>query len=483
MSRRGLMVVVALLMADVLSTFELTMVLTAMPTITRSFGSTDVVWLVTGASLMATMVCALAGRLGDLYGRSRVLLIVMALAMLGSTIAAFATNLPMLIAGTSIQGAGSAILPLALALIRERFPSERVPFFIGVMLAGSMLGGLAGLLGGGLLVDNFGWQSIYGVSAAYAAVAIAAVWTMVGLGGARATDQRRVAMFRGAMFAPAIAMLLFAITKLRDWGIQDLRLLGLVAASLVIGGFWIRHQLREEHPLINLRLLVSPQMGIPYLCIALMALGTLQHTMILQMFLQQPLVTGAGLGLTATLASYALMPVRVVCVITSPVGGRLVQAFGPRSMLIYAAAAAAVGWAVIAAFPTLLPAVLAGAVIEGVAGGMLYTAASSAIVQGAPSDRIGEAAGLGAVVRAAALAVGSQVLAQILATWPVEAPTGGAMPSGQAYATSFIYIAATLLVMMGIAYLLPRRHGKARTAERAEAAEMLEQPDGAVLKL
>ncbi|MDP3750008.1 MAG: MFS transporter [Phenylobacterium sp.] len=470
MNRRDLMVVGALLLADILSTLEQTMVFTAMPTITREFDhSRDVLWLVTGGLLMGTMTCALAGRLGDLYGRSRMLLVVMGLACLGSTIAALAPSLSQLIAGTTLQGAGNAILPLALAVVRERFPTEKVPFYIGVMLTGSMVGALAGLLAGGLLVDNLGWQSIYFVSAGYAVAAMLAVGALVGVRGAKLLDEKRVAMICGALFAPAIAMLLFAITRIRDWGITDWRILSLVVASALIGGYWVRHQLREAYPLINLRLAVSRELGLPFLCISLIGLGTLQHTLILSMFLQQPQVTGAGLGLTATLAGYALMPVRVVGAVSSPAGGHLVQRLGVRAVMIYAALVAALGWLIIGLFPSYLPAVLLGAVLEGAAGVVVYAAASTAIVQAAPPDRIGEAAGLGAVMRAAMVAVGSQVIAQILATWPAQVDGHAAAPSERAYLVVFGYIGVTLLLMVGVASRMRGKEPYAAVA--AEAAQ------------
>ncbi|WP_337185647.1 MFS transporter [Phenylobacterium sp.] len=451
---RDLAVLSALLMADILSTFELTMVYTAMPTISRAFDhASDVVWLVTAGLLVSATACALCGRLGDIYGRSRILLIVMGISCVGSFIAALATGLPQLIVGTALQGSAGAILPLALAIVRERFSTERVPLFVGILLSGSMVGAVAGLVIGGYLVDAIGWHSIYIVSGSFAATAILAVATVVGVRSDAAVGAQHTAMLRGVLFAPAIAMLLFAITKLREWGLADPRVLAPGLGAILIFVLWARHQLREEHPLIDLRLLRRRSMALPYLCICLLGLGAMQHTLVLSMFLQQPLATGAGLGLSATLAGYALVPVRIGGAVASPFGGSLVQKLGARTVLMLGAGLTGIGWLIIAAFQHSLPMIMVGMMLEGTAHIVIYVAASSAILQAAPNDRVGEAAGLGSVFRAAMVAVGTQFVAVLLAT-SSAAESGGA-PSQMAYSYVFTYVAVTCGLIVLIAWFMP----------------------------
>lgn len=474
LTARDISILAALLMADILSTFELTMVYTAMPTIGRAFDhSPDVLWLVTAGLLVAATACSLCGRLGDLYGRSRVLLIVMGISASGSAIAVLASSLPQLILGTALQGAAGAILPLAMAIARERFSPERVPLFVGVLLSGSMIGAIGGLLIGGAIVDRVGWHGIYLVSAVFAGTALVVVFLVLGVGRAVERQAQPTAMLAGIMFAPAIAMLLFAVTKVREWGVGDARVYGPAVAAAAILVLWARHQLRQAHPLIELRLLANPSMALPYLCIGLLGLGAFQHTLVLSMYLQQGPSTGAGLGLTATLAGYALAPVRVGGAIASPIGGQLVNRLGVRPVIMIGAALTAFGWLIIALFKHSLVGVMIGMMIEGAAQIAVYVAASAAVLQAAPADRVGEASGLGSVFRAAMVAVGAQVVA-ILLSGPSSTIAQGA-PDSVSYGHVFAYVAGACGLIMLIAWFMPP---KVRTADTSDSQEGIAEAEG-----
>ena len=460
MTARETLMLTALLSADILSGLELTMIYAAMPTLTRTFGySPEIMWLVSAGLLVGATSAALCGRLGDLYGRKRVLLIVMALAALGSVIAALAGALPVLIAGTAIQGVAGAILPLSLAIVREQFSEERVPFIIGLVMASSAVAAIAGLVLGGAIIDHFGWQGIFVVSAGFAAVALLAVRLFVPTSAARNSERGQVDMLRGVLFAPAIMMLLLAITKLKDWGWQDGRFVGLAAAALAVLILWWRHQLRQTYPLINVRLIATRGIGLAYLCIGLMGLGAMQHTLIMSMYLQQPAASAVGFGLSATMAGYAMMPVRLLGCATSPLGGRLVQIAGARSVLVLAMTLTAAGWATIMLFMDVLPLVILGMILEGGAFFVAYVAISSAIVQMSPAERVGEASGAAVVFRAAAASIGAQVVAQLLAAAPVVARDlpGSPMPSRSSFLLAFGFILATCVMTAIAGVFLPRR--------------------------
>jgi len=146
--------VVALVIAEISSSLEVTMVYTALPSLTRAFHDPGGVgWIITACLLVSAAAAALCGRLGDLYGHRRLLLIVLAVTASGSFVSASSRSLPGIIAGASLQGSCGAILPLCLALIRQHAEPSRVPTTVGIVLAAATGSAAVGLALGGLLVD------------------------------------------------------------------------------------------------------------------------------------------------------------------------------------------------------------------------------------------------------------------------------------------------------------------------------------------
>jgi len=123
----------ALLVAALAFALAQTMVAAALPAIARGY-DTDVAtatWVLTGFLLSASVATPLLGRLGDLFGKGRVLTAVLAVFAFGSVVAGLAGSIEVLIAGRVIQGVAAAVFPLSFGIIRDTFPAQRVPVGIG----------------------------------------------------------------------------------------------------------------------------------------------------------------------------------------------------------------------------------------------------------------------------------------------------------------------------------------------------------------
>ena len=167
---RWLAILVVLVIAEITSAFEVGMMYGALATLMREFRDpVGTGWLITAFLLVGAVSAALCSRLGDLYGRKRLVLLMLACAATGSLIAAFATTLPWLIAGRAVQGFSAALLPLCIGLVREHLPAARVPVSIGWLAAMASFSAGFGILLGGWVVDHIGWRWIFWFSAGHAA--------------------------------------------------------------------------------------------------------------------------------------------------------------------------------------------------------------------------------------------------------------------------------------------------------------------------
>src|SRR5687768_211562 len=133
----------SLLLAALAFALSQTLVAPALPAITQQFDteSSTSAWVLTGYLLSASVCTPIVGKLGDLFGKARVLSIVMVLFCIGSVVSALATSIEVVIAGRVVQGVAGGVFPLAFGIINDEFPAERRAVAIGVMSAMFGIGG------------------------------------------------------------------------------------------------------------------------------------------------------------------------------------------------------------------------------------------------------------------------------------------------------------------------------------------------------
>ena len=453
-----------LIVAEITSAFEVAMIFACLPTLHRHFADPiGVGWVLTACFLVSAIGAALCGRLGDLFGRRKLLIIILLLCAIGSTISAFSTDLSGVVVGASIQGLSGAMLPLAFGLARVWLPAKKVPFGVGVIGAALALGSGLGLLVGGAIVDRFDWNAIFYTSATMALVGAAVVFLFIPKDPDQAPPREGIDMLTGILFAPAIGGILFAVGKARDWGWGDNRIHGLLAASLVLLAFWVWHQWNQKNPLINVRFFAVRKIALAYFAMAMVALGTMQIAIIMSHFLQQPLWTGTGFGLTATMAGLVLLPTHWIGVIASPASGMIAEKYGARAAGLIGATMLTSGWLLILLHHSSLWFV-AGAVLWLHIGFMIiYAAIPNLVIEAVPQESTSEATGVGVVFRALFMAVGSQMVTLIMSSSTVSDPAGGkaAYPTEAGFMMAFVYVAVTSLLCLLSFLMISRR----RTAQ------------------
>src|SRR4051794_4914040 len=155
-----------------------TTVVPAIPHLMRGLHTDEsgVTWTLTGYLIAAAVATPLVGRLGDIYGKRRMLVVALVAFAIGSVVAALAVTLWVVVAGRIVQGVGGGIFPLCFAIIRDEFPRERVARGVGLMSALAGIGGGVGLVLGGVLVDQVSYHGIFWLGAG------------MGLGAAIATE-------------------------------------------------------------------------------------------------------------------------------------------------------------------------------------------------------------------------------------------------------------------------------------------------------
>src|ERR1700754_4701325 len=210
-------VFIALVLAGMAYALSQTVVSPALPELERSFdaNASSIAWVLTGYLLAASVATPIIGKLGDLYGRAKVLTLVLLVFAVGSAICAIATTLPILVAGRVVQGVGGGIFPLAFGIIRDTFPQDRVATAIGGISATFGIGGGVGLVIAGLVVDalDASWLFWLGLMALPAAFAIARY-----VPKEQTRPDAKVDWLGAALLSVALASLLYGLSKTNAWG-------------------------------------------------------------------------------------------------------------------------------------------------------------------------------------------------------------------------------------------------------------------------
>jgi MFS family permease len=177
------------------------------------------------------------------------------------------------------------------------------------------------------------------------------------------------------------------------------------------------------------------------------------------LFGQQPLATGIGLGLTATMAGFLLLPANILAGLSTPFVGAAVHRYGPRLLARISCALICSAFLLLTFFNSNMIVVILLLILQGVGLGALYVITPVVIVHETPPDRTSEASGMMGVIRSTAMAVGAQTIATLLATGGGNhgGNDGHALPSAAAYQTAFLYVAGMAFIALLLCQMLPKK--------------------------
>ena len=445
----------ALWIAEVTGSFESAMILAALKKLIEDFGDPALVgWLITGYLIVGAAIAAVVGRLGDLFGRRQTLVVVLAIGAIGSLISALSDNFGVLLAGRLMQGVTGAILPLCIGLVHENLGKERAPMAIGLMISGASVGTAAGLVVGGMIVDQFNWHGIFFASAGLCAVAGLATLGFVPR-SVRQLAGPAVDWVSGLAFAPGVALVLVYFSTGKNWGWTSSWSLGALVLGLTLIAWWLYRSLTSANPLIAVRSFANRTIAIGGAVTALVAMSTLQITVFFSLLLQAPKWTIACLGLTATMAGLVKLPSNIGSTFAGPLGGWLAGRGGGRKALVIGGLITTSGWVMALLDASSYTIVMVELIVISFGATMLFSVAPTIIAHASPPGRISEISGMLTVIRQLFLGIGAQMVTTLLA---VDVVTRGSetYPSPFAYQLTIMVIIGLCLVAILVAFALPK---------------------------
>lgn len=425
----------------------------ALPEIQHALGTTEaaVSWVLTGYLLSAAVATPIVGRLGDMFGKEKMLMFALIALMVGSALAALANSITVLVGARVIQGLAAGIFPLAFGIIRDEFPREKVAGSIGLMSALLGIGGGAGVVLSGVIVDNLSYHWLFWFPLII--VALTAVLTHFYIPESPIKTPGKINWVGAGLMSLGLAGFLLAISKGAEWGWGSVSTLGLLAASAVLLRLWIRNEFHAEEPLVDMKMMKIKGVWTTNTVAALMGVGMYASFILVPQLVLLPKDTGYGFGATVTAAGLFLLPSTVTMLLGGAASGRLEARFGSKPPLIAGASFAAASFLWLAVAHTTKLDIYLSSALLGLGIGLSFAAMANLIVQAVPQEQTGVATGMNTVMRSVGGAIGAQAVATILTQ-----NIAGGVPSEHGFIVAFSFGAVALVGAAAIGLLIPTTH-------------------------
>ncbi|MFQ6195025.1 MFS transporter [Streptomyces sp. NPDC000405] len=440
--------------------------------------SANVSWVTTATLLSAAVFTPLLGRFGDQHGKKKTLVAVLVVMVAGSVLAAVTHSLLWLIVGRVLQGAATAIFPLALSVLREEVRPARLPGAMAMVSGTLAFGSGLALVATGLLTsgDDPDYRSAFWLATGLAALALIAVATLVP--ATRQTTGGRTDVVGALTLTATLVLLLLPITQGHEWGWASARTIGCFAGAAAMAAIWTLVERKVREPLVDMRMFAHPPVLFANLAGLLVGFGSFALFIGVSYLVQMPSkIAGYGFDATVLRASVEfLLPSTVVSLLAAPVGGQLVRHKGPRLVLLLASIIGTAGFVWIALDHEHAYAVIAAGMCVGAAISFGYAAMPAVIVASVPHHQTGIANGINSISRSTGSAIGSAMITTVLASKSVEHLPPGApkLPAESQFTLTFVIAGTAFLLVAAVAGLGLRKIralGDTAVAAPAPAAE------------
>jgi MFS family permease len=428
------------------------LVIPALPAIQRALHATPDLtsWTVTGFLLSSSVATPIAGRLGDMFGKRRVLVAVLLIVIAG-TLLCVIPSIEALIAGRVVQGASGGVLPLAYAIARDELTPGRVNRGIALLAAMLGVGGGLGVIGAGLLLEHLSYTWLFWLQVPAFAAVTWAVHRRVP--DSAVTSPGRVDWTGAALVSGGLVALLLVVTQARRWGLDSTKTLGLLAVAAVLLGLWARSALRRAQPLLDLRLMRRRPVWTTNLAAFMVGVAQFSGFILVPQFVQEPAATGYGFGASPVESGLFLLPMTLGVLVFGLAAGPLERRYGARALLAGGNVVTAASFLLLTLLRDEPLEVYTASLLLGIGTGVAMPALATLIVSNVHQRETGVAAGVNNVSRTLGGAFGAQLAAALLAA----SATVAGLHDATGYTLAFSVGLVAMAVGIGLAPLLPGR--------------------------
>ncbi len=432
------------------------LVVPALPTMMRDLDTneTGITWLLTGYLLAASVGTAIIGRLGDMYGKEKLLLWTLVVLAGGTFVSAVSSTLALQISARFVQGVAGGIFPLAFGIIRDEFPREKVAGGIGLLSAILGVGGGVGIVLSGVIIQNLDYHWLFWIPLITTVVAAILTWKLVPESPVRVPG--RINWLAAALMTIGVSAVLLAVSETTLWGWGGAKTLLLAAFGFLVIAVWIWVEVRSDNPLIDMTMMRIRGVWTTNAAAFLLGGGLYASFIIFPQFAQLPKSTGFGFGASVIVSGLYLLPATIGMAVLGIFAGRISARFGSRWALLVGTVFTFASFLLLALAHQHPWQMLTAAALLGVGIGLAFAALGNLIVQAVPPEQTGVASGVNTVMRTLGGALGGQLSATFIAS---NVAADG-LPTVTGFTESYWMATAFLAACFVAGLLVPKALGR-----------------------
>lgn len=411
-------------------------------------------WAITATLLTGAVATPMLGRLGDMYGPKRILVLCAAMLFAGSVIAATTTSLIPLVIGRGLQGFGAPVIPLGISVLRSALPPERVASAMGLMSASLGVGGAMGLPLSAVIAEHFNWHALFWCSA-FLGLASGVLFVLLVPDLEPVSSDHRFDPIGALALGAGLVMLLLPISKGGMWGWGSVTTLGLFAAAVVTFGVFTWWQYRAPSPIVDMRTTLKRPVLLTNLSSIAVGFGMFALSLVGPQLLEMPRETGFGLGQSMIATGLWMAPGGLAMMAAAPVAARVVSSRGPKIVLVIGSTIIAAGYlAGIVLLGTPVGLMVLGLIVSfGV--GFAFAALPALINAAVPVSETASANSINSLARSLGTSTSSAVMTAVLAQMTVTV-AGHALPSLGGFRVALLIAAVAAAGAALIAMAIPK---------------------------
>ena len=459
-------------------------------------------WILTSYLIAGAVMTPIAGKLSDIYGRKKILLIIMVIYAIGVSLAGFASDIYFMIFARAIQGIGMSMFPIAFGMIRDQFPREKISIGQGVITSMFASGAVIGLTVGGIIVEDYGWQYTFFTIIPIAIALLLIIWRFIHVTEISAEDQsqRRSRILEGKnvnktgdindkranfkasnqidikgaiALAITIASFLLVLTLLETSGSNlhtvniangnasnnenlpsnanpSLNILPFLIIGIIALISFVIIERREKYPLVDFRLLFNKSILPANLIIMLVGFSMFMVFQTVPILVRNP--EPVGFGEDAISAGKVQLPFAIVLLIFGPTSGFIISKLGSLRPIILGTFITTAGFIGLLVFHSteLLVSVNLGILSTGLS--LTSVGAVNVIILSTPRQFSGISLGMTSLMRIVGASIGPALAGMYMQTNQTLLDVSGMVnyfPSAISF--EFIFLSAVIVSVASIA--------------------------------
>ena len=486
-----------------------TMLIPAIPDLIKDFHVSYSMssWILTAYLIAGAVMTPIAGKLSDIYGRKKILLIIMVIYAIGVSMAGFASDIYFMIFARAIQGIGMSMFPIAFGIIRDQFPREKISIGQGVITSMFASGAVIGLTVGAIIVQDYGWQNTFFTIIPIAIALLLIIWRFIHVIDSRDDDQsqKRSIILEGAnisktsnrddnatlskasnqidikgaiALAIAVASFLLFLTLLETSGSNieaasggnnnhpsNVNSYAQVLPFLIIGivsfVFFVIIERREKYPLVDFKLLLNKSILPANLIIMLVGFSMFMVFQTIPILVRNP--EPIGFGEDAISAGKVQLPFAIVLLVFGPTSGFIVSKLGSLKPIIFGTFITTAGFIGLLMFHSTELLVSANLGILSTGLSLSSVGAMNVIILSTPRQFSGISLGMSSLMRIVGASIGPALAGMYMQTNQTLFNIDGIMnyfPSSMSFDLIFLSAVIVSVISIALAIILRQRATK-----------------------